>query len=159
LFQRFFGAHTYRVIRKTNCPVLIVPENIDYRSIGKIVFAWNYRKGEKLSFASLLDLTKPFNARYTLLHVSTHRPEITKEVFTAFRHEAEDYFGDQAELQFEQVFATNVPRSIDDYMKRSEGDLLAITYLNRKILRAFFHGQITKKFIDHVTYPILVLHA
>lgn len=158
LYERFFGTLTYNVIRKTNCPVLVVPEGVDYGTIRKVVFAWNYKKGEKFSFTELHELTKSFDPQYVFLHVSTHKPPIAQEIFTAFRHEAEEYLDKRVKAQFEQVYARSVPRGIDDYMKKSGADLLTITFLNRKMLRSFFHGQITEKFIDHVTYPILVLH-
>lgn len=159
LYQRFFGANTYQVIRKTKCPVLVVPEHAEYRSIAKIVFAWNYQAGEKFSFADLHNLTQPLAPEYVFLHVSTHRRASAAEVFTAARHETERYLGKVAEQQFEEVFGNNIPKGIDDYMKSSESDLLAITYFDSKLLRAFFQGQEAKKFIDQVTYPVLVLHV
>lgn len=159
LYKQFFGTNTYRVIRKARCPVFVVPEKAAYRSIANIIFAWNYQEDEKFSFADLHDFTRPLNAEYTFLHVSTHRPESATEVFTAFRHQTESELDKNTEAQFTQVFSHNIPKGVDDYMKKSGADLLALTFFNHKMLHAFFQGGSTKKFINHATYPILVLHS
>ncbi|MDI1355207.1 MAG: universal stress protein [bacterium] len=42
LFQRIFGSTTYRVIKSTKSPVLMIPEHVSFGSIQKIVMAWDY---------------------------------------------------------------------------------------------------------------------
>lgn len=158
LYQRFFGANTYKVIRKTMCPVLVVPENVGYRSISKIVCASNYTDKESRSIGELYALTRILNVEYVFLHVNTYKPVPAAAAFGALKEDWKLHAG-KNKAEFVQIAAANVPQGIDNYMTRSEADLLIITFFKRNLLRSFFSGGVTGKFINHVAYPILVLHA
>lgn len=159
LYQYFFGTNTYHVIKKSNCPVLVIPENVSFGSIKKIVFAWDYELKNKFSFSMLKDFMNSFNPKFIFLHISKHRTEVSNEVFKALRDEIETVLGEDNNAEFEQIFSDNIPESINEYMIKSKANLLSITYYNRGLIRNIFHGKVTKELSERVEYPILVLHA
>ena len=159
LYQYFFGTNTYHVIKKSKCPVLVVPENVYYGSLNKIVFAWDYDPKNKFSFSLLKDFMKAFNSQIVFIHVSEQRTEISNDVFRVLRSEVESELGANNKVEFEQIFSDNIPESINSYMIKSKADLLAITYYNRGVMRNIFHGTVAKELSKQIEYPILVLHA
>ncbi len=159
MFQYFFGSNTYQVIKKSSCPVLVVPENISYGSIKKIVFAWDYTSKNKISFSILNDLSTAYNPQFIFIHVSKHRTEISKELFKTVRDEIESVLGEDNDAEFEQIFSDNIPESLNAYMIKSKADLLSITFYDRGIMSNIFHGAAAKKLSEKLEYPVLVLHA
>lgn len=159
MYQYIFGSNTYHLITKTKIPVLVIPENISYGSIKKVVFAWDYSSQSSFSFALLNDFMKAFNPQFVFLHVSKHQTEISEDVFRALRSEITSVLGDNKKVEFEQLFSDDIPESINSYMMGSQSDLLSITYFNRGIVRDTFHGKVAKELCEIAAYPVLVLHA
>ena len=159
MFQYFFGTDTYQVIKKTNCPVLVVPENATFGSIGKIVFAWDYSTKSKFSFSLLNDFMKAFDPQFVFLHVSRNHTEISKDVFKALSDEIVTVLGENKKVEFKQLFSDKIPDSINSYMSKSKADMLAITFYDRGLIGNVFHGNVAKELSETANYPILVLHA
>lgn len=157
--QYFFGTNTYHVIQKSNCPLLLIPENVSFGSIKKIVFAWDYSKKSKFSFSLLNDFMETFNPYFIFLHISKKHTEISHEVFKALRSEIESVLGEKCKVEFEQLFSENIPESINNYMLKSQADMLSINYYNRGLIPDIFHGTVVKELSETAEYPILVLHA
>jgi nucleotide-binding universal stress UspA family protein len=157
--QYFFGTNTYNVIKKTNCPLLLVPENASYGNIHKIVFAWDYSSKSQFSFSLLADFMNAFNPQFIFIHVSKQPTEIGRDVFVALREEVLAVLGIKANVHFEQLFSNDIPEAINEYMIKSNADLLSLTFYNRGTLLDIFHGTVAKKISQNAEYPVLVLHA
>lgn len=157
--QYIWGTNTYNVIKKARCPVLVVPENVSYSGIRKIVFAWDYNENSKFSFSKLRDFMKSFNPKFVFLHVSKRETVLGKDVFKALRSEIISVLGDDSDADFEQIFADDVPESINRYMNKSQADILSITFYNRGLIPDLFHGKVAKELTATAQYPILVLHG
>lgn len=158
LYQYFFGSNTYQIIKKTSSPVLVIPENVSYGSIEKIVCAWDYSTRSKFSFSLLSDFKKTFNPLFVFLHISKHNTDISSDVFKALKSEIKDVLGDEKKIEFEQIFSDDIPESINAYMIESKANLLSITYNNRGLLKNIFHGRVAKELTETASYPVLVLH-
>ncbi len=157
--QYLFGTNTYNVIKKTNCPVLVVPENATFGRMKKIVFAWDYSRRSNFSFSLLSQFMKAFNPQFVFLHVSKYPSEISIDVFRALRSEIIDVLGNDSNVEFEQVFSDDIPESINGYMMKKKADMLSITFYNRGFISDLFHGTVTKDLSATAKYPVLVLHA
>ena len=159
--QSFWGTNSYHVIKKAQCPVIVVPENTAYGTIKKIVFAWDYTSKIKFSFLLLQDFMKAFHPKFVFIHVSKQPTEISKDVFRALRDEIICVFGEENDVTFEQLFSDeDIPGTINEYMIKSQSDLLSITYYNRGFIIDIFHGTVARELSEIAErYPILVLHA
>jgi nucleotide-binding universal stress UspA family protein len=155
--QYLFGTNTYHVIKKTKCPMLVIPENVSYGSIRKIVFAWDY--SSKIGYSLLKDLATAFNPEFIFLHISKKFTITTQEVFKTLCDEIELNMGGEVTINFEQIYAEYVPEGINKYMVKSEADMLAITFYNRGTIRDIFHGTVAKELSEIAIYPLLVMHA
>jgi nucleotide-binding universal stress UspA family protein len=156
-YQYFFGSNTYNVIKRSNCPILVIPENITYGTIQKIVFAWDYSTKSKISLSILKDYASIFNPKITFLHVSKNKTQISKDVFTALKSEIDPEL-ERTDYEFEQIHSENIPESINDYMRSSRADMLAVTFYHRGIIADIFHGKVAKKLSENAEYPILVIN-
>lgn len=162
LYQYIFGTNTYQVIRKSKCPLLIVPEGVNFKSIRKIVFAWDYSRDNKESFFQLKELLGIFNAEITFLHISKEKSPVSDDVFSALKEDVHSYLGEKENILFDRIYSEDMATfadRMDEYMDDSNADLLAVTYYDRGALNNLFHGTITKGLSEIAGYPLLVLHV
>lgn len=162
LHQYLFGTNTYKVVKKSKCPVLIVPENVTYKTIDKIIFAWDYSHDNRISFLQLRDFIKIYNPEITFLHVSEHKTPISDDIYTALKDEMFSYFGRKETITFSRIYleATDtLGQKIDSYVMKSNSDLLVVTVYDRGILQAIFHGKTIKFLTETANYPLLAVHV
>lgn len=161
LYQYIFGTNSYHILRKSNCPVLVVPEGATYKPFPKIVFAWDYSKDAKKSFSQMTDILGP-DPVTTFLHISNEKTQVSDEVYNALKNEICSEFGEKKNISFDRVFSDDpefFPDKLSDYMDESHADILVITYYDRGALRNILHGSIAKRLSETMDYPLLILHV
>jgi nucleotide-binding universal stress UspA family protein len=162
IYQYFLGTNAFHVAKKVKSPVLIIPEGIVYKPIDKVVFAWDYTRDNTISFLQLNALLENYHPEITFLHISHQKTIVSDEVFNALKEEVSSQFPNSKNIRFERVFckdSENFPDKLLEYTDDSNADLLTVTYYDRGMFQNIFHGSITKKLSETVTYPLLVLHA
>jgi hypothetical protein len=160
LFQYIFGTNTFQTIRKSKCPLLIIPENTNYKPIRRIVFAWDYNPDNKAAISQLTEILEP-GAEIIFLHISKEKTAVSDELFKALQDEVCVLLGNKNNILFERIFSNDTDTfasRIDDFVTDGVADALAITFQDRGDLRNIFHGQIVKELSEIAAYPLLVLH-
>ncbi|HEY0031282.1 MAG TPA: universal stress protein [Bacteroidia bacterium] len=155
-YQYLFGTNTYQVVQKANCPVMIIPENVTYGDISKVVFAWKVYNS-KFAYPALYDFLDAFHPKFVFLHINKDRTKSAEDVFRILRDVT--IFGEKAETDYIEVYSDDVPESINRYMIQSQSDLLVLSYQNKGALERIFRTSIIKDMSATAVYPILVLHG
>jgi nucleotide-binding universal stress UspA family protein len=160
LSQFFFGTNTYNVIKKAECPVLLVPENYSYRAFKNILYAFTYEEKGKLALTQFYEFSKAFDAKIIFLHVSKEDTEISRDVFSAVKEEVEEFFDGQGSLDFKRVFSKEAEGAIDDFVRENSIDLLVMAARHRNVIESVFRKR---PLLDGLSltgmYPILVFHS
>jgi nucleotide-binding universal stress UspA family protein len=160
LSQFFFGTNTYNVIKKAECPVLLVPENYSYGTYKNILYAFTYEEKGKLALAQLHEFTKSFDAGITFLHVSKSETEISQDVFSAVKEEVEEYFDAKKPLEFKRIFSSDAANAIDDFIHQQPTDLLVMAARHRNVIESIFRKRPLLKTLSIISrYPILIFHS
>ncbi len=161
VFEFIFGTNSYHVIKKTKCPVLLIPEGVQYKEIKKMVFAWDYTKNNKLSFLQVKDFISAFSPEIVFLHVGQSNSTAHIDVFETLKSEMMSYLGDLEKVSFARIYL-DTPETyserIDNYIENSNSDLLAVTFYERGFFGNLFHGGIVKGLTEIAGYPLLALH-
>ena len=159
--KRFLlGSNSIAVIEKSDCPVIVVPEQAKFMHLNKIVFAANYGEDDFKNIFDLINFVKPFKPEIVLLHVSTGRHDKT------FDYNQLDGFKNQiqSESQYENLSIRlledeNVFEGIDNYIDEVRADLFVISMRNRSFLQNVFRPGLTRKMIYHTKVPVMVFHT
>lgn len=160
LFQFFFGSNTYNVIKKAECPVLLVPEECPYSTYRNILYALTYEEKGKLALKQLYDFSENFNANITFLHISNKDTAISRDVFNAMQEEVEEYFGNRKNLEFRQTFSDDVEEGLENVMNSETADLLVMAARHRTIAESIFRKRsLLSQLSATAPFPILVLHS
>ena len=161
VFEFIFGTNSYHVIKKSKCPVLLIPEGVQYKEIKKIVFAWDYTKNNKLSFLQVKDFIKVYSPEIVFLHIGQSNSSASIDVFETLKSEMLSYLGDLEKVSFERIYL-DTPETyserIDNYIENSNSDLLAVTFYERGFFGNLFHGSVVKGLTEITSYPLLTLH-
>ncbi len=153
-----FGSNAYKVIKKAECPVLVIPEDVSWEPVSRIVYATDHQPEEHLRVEQLMDWTRKFGARLTILHVSRSEEPISKDAYQAFCNAVSERFGDDPSLYFERVVDEDPPLAIDTYVHKNDVDMLALTTGPHRLIDALFHKSMAKKLSAVADYPMLVFH-
>lgn len=159
LFQRVFGSTTYRVIRSTKSPVLMVPEQVSFGSPKKIVLAWDYTQKALLSFALLKTIMQKFNSEIILLHVNVGSHLRDYDEQRALRSEVLAIAGTETDVEFEEIDADSVSDGLNSYMLKYRADILALSYHKKNLISTIFGGGIAKRISNLAQFPTLALHT
>lgn len=151
----FLGTNTVHTLRKAEVPVLVIPENCEYKKIGTILFPTDYLSNYKMEdLEFLLDQVKMLNAELIMLYVNekAHITEIQKKNRELLAKKL-------ADIKHKFVWDNEnlMPNAIHKYILDNDIDLLAM--MNRK--HNFFERLLIKPNVDsigfHITIPFLVI--
>lgn len=153
----FIGSNTTDVARKVHCPVLILHEDVNYKPINKIVFAFDSGDISNQSlFNPIKELVKIFNAKVLVLNIVKHSEEADKEKRESFLG-FEEYFSDI----FYSIFfleEDNIIEGINRFVKEHSADLLIMIPRKHRLLHKIFVESYVKKMAFHIHLPLLILH-
>lgn len=156
LMQFFYGSNTYRVIRSTDTPVLLVPENCMYSEVKHIVFAFDYWRTFDLPLDTLLGLARFFSSRITILQIMEESvSERANQQLAEFQsHIRKVYAGNV--IGFDTIHTDDLNTALHAYMLRTEADLLALYEISRSSVEKLFHKSVIKRISGIAPYPVFV---
>lgn len=155
LFQQLFGSNAYNIVSAAKGAVLVIPYDIEFRTVRKISLAWDYKISPAL-IHTLRELAGDLNAKFAMVHMSEHVTEISKDVFRAVSGMVKEEQGADGEIEFKQVHGHHIFRELNQYIRDSKTDILAISMKSGRLIEHIF-GSVGKS--DELPlYPVLVLH-
>ena len=158
LAEFIFGSIATDVISKTHTPVIVVPENAQYKKIEKIVFSSDYKlEADTNELGTLKHIIKNYNAKLYILNVEKEKEDI--EVDKALlMMKIENYF-DDIEHTHHLPIDNDLIHGLNTFIEVHEIDLIAMIPHKHNFLARMFHESSTKKMAFHTKIPLLTLHT
>lgn len=160
LYQYVFGTYSYQVIKKANCPVLVIPENVSFAPVKKVVLTWDYTVATNALYEQLNAIYGTFHPQIHFVHISREKTDVGDDVFRALQEGVYKYVAEKDTILFNRIYTKepeNFASAIDNYVTDQNADALAIIHYDRGKLKNVFHGAITKELCETAQYPLLVL--
>ena len=154
--NKFFGSTVTAVIRKSNRPVLVVPEKAVFKPFQKIALASDFDIEINSSRLGILfQLVEQFKSALHVVHVQKDKDYIT----------ADEVAG---KMQLEHVFSTvshsyntvqnrDVEEGLNDFIQTNQYDLLALVAHRHNLLERLFKKIHSRAIIYETQVPMLVL--
>lgn len=154
LEEMLVGSNTEKVVRNSEIPVLVVKKEIENFKVENIVFASNFNIKNKVTFQSILNFTKVFDAKIHLLKINTiHNFETTKQSSDAIRDFINGYdLGDYSLNIYNDV---TVEKGILNFSKLIDADLIVLNTHGRRGLMHLFNGSIGEDLANHANLPVV----
>lgn len=149
------GSNTIHAIKKTDCPVLVIPSEYAFQPLKNILLPTDLSIGfrdNQLSVLRQIGLSK--KSKLHILHVLqdkalSQNQEEGKKILAK-------YFND-LEFNFHIVEQENVPDAIEDFQEKQPVELLAMINNKHSFFENLFFQPVIHKIGFHVKVPFLVL--
>jgi nucleotide-binding universal stress UspA family protein len=156
LYQHVFGVNTHHVLGLTRCPVLMVPLGYDLHFPTQMVYAFDVETNPDFLAGQLERLASPLRARVHTLSVvldSTAEAERKIQLLGEMLGVTEEK---EFDWDFEPTYSDEAVSAVDQYMKDSGADILALSNHHRALFEKLFKENVVKKVSRIADYPVLV---
>jgi nucleotide-binding universal stress UspA family protein len=158
LSEKLIGSVTTALIKRSDCPVLVINEKVKFKSLKKIVLAYDYEKRlNKTVLNPLKEFVKLFKSQVFVLNVvnETQKLPSIKNAVAGIGTEH-----DLEEIKHSYHFIKNddVINGINKFVTTKKADMLVIIPRKHKFLSTIFRESNTKKMAFHTSIPLLALH-
>ncbi|MEO8855173.1 MAG: universal stress protein [Ginsengibacter sp.] len=152
-----FGSTAISVIRKTNSPVLLIPENSIYTSITRIGLAADLGSDSEINrYALLCEIAQKNNSLITIFNVQKEGAEMNLGENIGKMKTSLNF--SKLKTVFSTIIDTNVVRGICRFMKENPEDVLVMIAHRHNFFERMFGKVHTKEMSYHTKIPLLVLH-
>ena len=148
----FLGPVSGGLVKQTEIPILIIPNNYEINEIKKILFTLKSMviKDSNQLFPLKFFIRK-FNAQLQILQIRT--PDTTPEDLEISNKIK------KLDAPIDYIEAENIYQGITNYVTDSEVDLVCVMRRRRKFLELLFTRSLTKKDKFNSTIPMLILQG
>jgi len=151
----FAGDIGQGLVKKSSCPVLIAPNDVNGTSVDTIVYATDFEEADILAIKRLVPIAKTVDAKIHIIHVVSKDKYAGKEKMEWF----EDMLAEQVDygnMEFNLVFSDNIVKEIDSYSMSVKADLLVLLHREEKdFFQNLFNRSVVAKLEDHIGIPLL----
>ncbi len=160
--SKIIGSTSLDVSNKAHCPVILVPRDVKWQPIDRILFASNVESINPTMVHEITDFAQLFGAAIHFVHVSekerTHPDtsgNLTDKVWT------ERYEKSNATLPFEihTVYGFDVVKQLSKYVYKNDINLIAFVSKHRSFWQNLMHNSVTEKVAISTEIPMLIMHS
>lgn len=151
------GSTSATIVRKANCPVLIVPEKARFIKLDTVVFACDYNEEfiDEVSWEKVKNFLKKFNSKVYVLTI-VKPGELIHQVNASSKIK---YHLDDIQHSLHFLQSDDVTEGIANFSKEKKADMLIMLPKRHNALGRIFHRSNTKKMIFHTDIPVLTVHT
>ena len=156
LSEALMGSITTSTLRKTQAPVLVIPENVKYKKPEKIVFACDYDpRTDVHTLDALKALMKTFASKVYVVNVKNKKESVTVDEAIAGVNLENKLCDVQHVYYFPEK--KDLVEGINEFVEDKKADLVAIIPHRYNLMESLFHKSISKKMAFHTHVPMLAL--
>jgi nucleotide-binding universal stress UspA family protein len=152
---KLFGNTTTAAIGRLKFPVLVVPKNVRFKGITKVLYACEYSYVSKDNHLDLLkEFTRQFGAALQVLHVETRTPV---PAMIEDQGSAIDSIMEDVDHTYTVVKNRSIRDGIIQGVENWQADLLVMVPHKAGFLESFVKASMTREITLRTPVPVLVL--
>lgn len=157
LYQYVFGTNTFHVIEKSKCPVLIIPIGCSYKTISKMIYAYDPDTNPIFLIDQLKKFVSSLDIGIKVLHIAEENPslEIIQKM-EILRNAVKARKLKNISWSFDFQYSTDVPWALSQYMKINGGDILSLSFHQRSLIERLFTENVIKQISMIADYPVYI---
>jgi nucleotide-binding universal stress UspA family protein len=151
-----FGSNTINVLRRVNCPTLVIPEGCTYKLPKEILLPLDTLDSlSGIAFKKLLTFAKNFSKT---LHILRIKPN--NEISIEEKNDKENINKFLNKLSSKYFNISNIPMhyAVSFYMQTHSIDLISLLVEKESFFERFFTGSSTTEISNSIYKPLLVFH-
>lgn len=152
-----FGSNTINVIRKVNCPSLVIPENFKFKKPDDVLLPLDlYDSMSGMAFISVLEFVKTFSKTLHILRIKPHDEACKEEQYDS---EHIDYLLKEFKYKYHVVSHVPMHYTVSCYSQIHNIALTALLVQKESLFERFFIGSSTTQISNKITVPLLIFHT
>ena len=152
------GSTTSRLIEKSDCPVLAIPEKVSSKKIKSIVYAAALEETDLLAIEKLLGMVKQFKASIHVVHISTKSEYAGEDQMEWFKEMLQQKIN-YNKLYFELRFSEDVFSELQQYVNEIDPDMLVmLERQGHSLIKNIWHRDIVKRMLTESKFPLMTFH-
>ncbi len=156
-YEYIFGSHTFHVIEKTKCPVMVVPKGYLFKPIQTLVYAYDPDTNPIFLIDQLKKIIEPLGTSVRVIHVAEDTPSLdTERKLTILREAVMTRAPKNCEWSFDSTYASDVSWALDKYVKAHGGDVLALSFHQRQFIEKIATQNVVKQMAMTAEYPVFI---
>jgi nucleotide-binding universal stress UspA family protein len=154
------GSKTYQLVASSDLPVLVIPDDIGYSDVTRILFAFDYRHIPQVPTKQVSAFAQATGAEVIMLQIVEERwtHQIETEIQNAQAKVRQSWTA-TVPLKFETVYSNDHDESLKQYYSSFKADIIAIGYRTRGLRELIFQKSKTRQIVADATFPLLVIHS
>lgn len=158
LKEVIMGSTTRKLVEKSPCPVLAIPETTAYSAFGKMIYASDFDGDDIGLLHKLVPFAKKLDASIRVLHVFATKSDQKTET-GMFRQKLLNALENKS-IEYDSLVSENVGEAIAEYIQEYKADLL-VMYEKEKagFIGRMFHKDLVKQFATHTQVPLLTFNS
>ncbi|MBK9933342.1 MAG: universal stress protein [Cytophagaceae bacterium] len=146
------GTNSQNVIRKADCPVLVLKENTQLDKLDRILFVTDFEKTGFIEKSQELLNLKNTKNHFVFIDAGEY-DEDRKELYDRAKEVEKEY--KIQNFDFEIYHHDNIPGGIIQYAEKLKIDLIVMYTHGRKGMQRFLFGSIAEQVVNSSTTPVL----
>jgi hypothetical protein len=152
--EKWLGTNAQKVMKKSTCPVWIIPETAPIQSPQQFLYAADFQEDELLVTHKILEIAKPFGAKCKIVHIHDYFEMNIAHHIEQTVHQLGEAF-DEELLSVKNLNRANVVEGLETYIKNHKPDVLALAIHDKSIFSQIFDTSVTNYFVQNSHLPIL----
>ena len=158
------GSVAVSTVRNTECPVLIIPDEAEYKMPEHILYAMDLEFCEDQAINQLKTIADRMKSKVTMLHIQADGHYMGTQQMESY-HQALDMTMGFDNLKIEILEPNDDDGKIDlindieNYASKNDVDMLAVLSRRHAELPEAFLRGITKAMLTNVRRPLMVFHS
>jgi nucleotide-binding universal stress UspA family protein len=152
-----FGSNTINVIRKVDCPTLVIPEGFQYRTPNAVLLPLDvFDSLNGTAFTDVLKFTNRFCEKLHILRINSNN-EKASEILKDRDHI--NYFFKETDYDYHVVNTIPMEHVINCYAQTHPIDLMALMVQKESFIERIFMGSPTSQISSEIRVPLLIFHS
>lgn len=148
------GTNTYTVIKQSKCPVLVIPEKVNFKPISHILMASDLKEIDYKTFEPVKFIAQLFSSKISIVHIDENDNVASNKLDEAKKFET--YFKD-INHDYNYIKNIDVEKGINDYISQNKADLLTLIIRWHPLYDLIFGSGESKNLIFHTKMPLLAI--
>lgn len=152
-----FGSNTINVIRKINCPTLVIPEAFEFKSPSEVLLPLDMNDAiDGIAFKALLEFTNTYSNRLHLMRIMPTADDLSIQdqdkanISSSLKDINSKYLA---------VSQTPMDEAVKSYLQTNNIDLITLLVQKETLFERFFIGSSTTEISNTLQVPLLVYHV
>lgn len=158
LSEKLIGSVTTTLIKRSDCPVLVINEKVKFKNLKKIVLAYDYEKKlNKTVLNPLKEFITLFKSQVFILNVVNEAQKLPS-IKNAIAGVGTEHSLEEIKHSYHFIKNNDVINGINKFVDTKKADMIVIIPRKHKFLNTIFRERNTKKMAFHTSIPLLALH-